>query len=59
MARIQALMGDTAQAFDWLDRAYDERNLGLVFLRSGPGFRDLLSHPRVARIVREMKFPAQ
>jgi TolB-like protein/DNA-binding SARP family transcriptional activator len=59
MARIQALMGDTAQAFDWLDRAYDERNLGLVFLRSGPGFRDLLSHPRVARIVREMKFPAR
>ncbi len=57
-ARLWAVIGDTAQALDWLDRAYRERNPGLIHLRSEAPFHDLLSHPRVARIVREMRFPA-
>ena len=52
-----ALAGDTAQAFHWLERAYAERNPGLVFLRSELAFQNYLAHPRVARIVKQMKFP--
>jgi tetratricopeptide (TPR) repeat protein len=54
-----AMIGDTTQAFDWLDRAYGERNPGLIFLRSESAFESVRSHPRVARILREMKFPAR
>jgi hypothetical protein len=50
------LIGDTAQALHWLDRAYGERNPGLILLRSSV-FESLDSHPRVARILTEMKFP--
>ncbi|MGH7510245.1 MAG: tetratricopeptide repeat protein, partial [Gemmatimonadales bacterium] len=56
VASLWALIGDTAQAFHWLDRAYDERNPGLILLRSG-SFENLHSHPRVARILTEMRFP--
>ncbi len=56
MAALWVWIGDTAQAFHWLERAYSERNPGLVFLR-GP-IASLDSHPRVARILREMRFPA-
>ena len=54
-----ALIGDTTQAFDWLDRAYGERNPGLIFLWFEPAFQNIRSHPRVARILREMKFPTR
>jgi adenylate cyclase len=32
MTMLWLLAGDTAQAMDWLDRAYEERSPGLVFL---------------------------
>lgn len=57
VARLWALIGDTAQAIDGLERAYRARNPGLINLRVDPYFADLRSHPRVARIVSEMKFP--
>lgn len=59
IATLWALIGDTAQAFPWLERAYDERNPGLVYLRSQPALESLRSHPRVARILSGMNFPAR
>ena len=59
MAKLWALIGDTPRALDWLDRAYAERHPGLVFLRYDPTFESLRAHPRVARILSEMKFPAR
>jgi serine/threonine-protein kinase len=59
LATLWALIGDTAQAFDWLDGAYRERNPGLIYLRAEPAFEDLLAHPRVARILRDLKFPVR
>ncbi len=57
LALLWALSGDTAQSIHWLERAYDERNPGLVYLRRYPAVEQLRSHPRVARIIREMKLP--
>lgn len=59
IATLWALIGDTGRAFHWLDRAYAERSPGLIYLRSHPVFENLRSHPRVARILSEMKFPAR
>jgi TolB-like protein/DNA-binding SARP family transcriptional activator len=57
IAKLLVLSGDTAQGFDWLDRAHAERNPGLVFLNVEAVFRDLHAHPRVARILNAMRFP--
>ncbi|MGH7460158.1 MAG: hypothetical protein ACREMA_03900 [Longimicrobiales bacterium] len=57
MAATWALIGDTARTFQWLDRAYAERNPGLIYLKSDDSFEKLRSHPRMSRIVRAMKFP--
>ncbi|HEX9703990.1 MAG TPA: tetratricopeptide repeat protein, partial [Gemmatimonadales bacterium] len=59
IATLWALIGDTAQTFHWLDRAYGERNPGLIYLRLEPALDSLSSHPRVARILSKMKFPAR
>jgi len=56
-ATLWALAGDTAQAFEWLDLAYRERNPGLINLREEPAFASLRSHPRFERIVDGMHFP--
>jgi TolB-like protein/DNA-binding SARP family transcriptional activator len=57
MAHLHLLSGDTARALDWLDRAFDERNPALIYLRRDPVLAGVLAHPRVRRIAREMKFP--
>jgi tetratricopeptide (TPR) repeat protein len=58
IATLWALIGDTAQTFHWLERAYAARNPGLIYLRSEPALENLRSHPRVARILSEMKLAA-
>jgi len=57
LAAIWAMIGDTARTFHWLDRSLAERNPGLIFLRFDRVFEKLQSHPRMARILSEMKFP--
>jgi TolB-like protein/Tfp pilus assembly protein PilF len=57
MATTWALIGDTAKTFQWLDRAYAERNPGLIYLKSEPAFEKLRSHPSMVRIVSALKFP--
>ena len=58
-AKLLVLSGDTAQALDWLDRAFEERNPGLVMLRGLPSSLDgMSSHPRVARIIAAVKLPS-
>ena len=59
MAALHALSGDNAGALDWLDRAYAERHPALVYLRYDPTLESLRAHPRVGRILSEMKFPAR
>jgi tetratricopeptide (TPR) repeat protein len=58
-AAIWAQMGDTAQIFHWLDRAWAERNPGLIYLGFEPAFENVRAHPRVVRILSEMKLPTR
>jgi hypothetical protein len=57
MSATHMMMGDTAQTLEWLDRAFAERSPALIYLRQDATFTGMSSHPRVARIVQQMKFP--
>lgn len=57
MSATHTMMGDTAGALDWLDRAFVDRSPSLIYLRQDAAFHDMSRHPRVARVVRAMNFP--
>ena len=45
-ARSYGELGEKDQAFEWLEKAYEERLGGLIFLKSGPGYDPLRDDPR-------------
>ena len=54
MAAAYAMAGDTASACDWLERAFAERNPGLIYIMRDPFLAPLHSHPRFLRIAAAM-----
>ena len=52
-------MGDRNQAFQWIDKAYQEHAPLLARLKSEPLVDSLRSDPRFNRIVARLKFPAE
>jgi TolB-like protein/DNA-binding SARP family transcriptional activator len=58
-AALWALIGDTAQSVASFERAYAARNPGLIYVLHDPMFALTLSHPAIARLVREMRFPSR
>src|SRR5437016_2840222 len=48
-------MGEKQKAFEWLEKAYEEHDSGLVSLAVEPMFESLRSEPRFKEIVRRMK----
>jgi TolB-like protein/DNA-binding SARP family transcriptional activator/Flp pilus assembly protein TadD len=58
IAKLLVLSGDTARGLDTLDRAFAERNPGLIMLNKERAFRDMRTHPRISRIARAMGLPA-
>jgi serine/threonine-protein kinase len=57
MALTHAALGDASRAFQWLDKAYQDRDSQLVWLKAEPGFDSLRSDPRFQDLLRRMKFP--
>jgi eukaryotic-like serine/threonine-protein kinase len=59
LARAYALDGDKEQAFQWLEKAYEQRNGDLVFLKysSTGGWDSLRSDPRFADLLRRVGLP--
>lgn len=45
-AHIYAALGQTDQALDWLERAFDARDVYLIFLRASPMYSILEKNPR-------------
>jgi TolB-like protein/Tfp pilus assembly protein PilF len=56
-AEVYASLGNTDEAFRWLERAYKERNFGMLFLRHGWYWDTLRSDPRFDDLVQRMKYP--
>jgi DNA-binding SARP family transcriptional activator len=51
IAAIYACLAETEQAFAWLRRAYEERDVWLMWLRVDPVFDDLRSDPRFEELI--------
>ena len=56
IAMVYAGLGEKDEAFEWLERAYEDRSIWLIFLNVHPMFDELRSDPRFHTLVRRMKF---
>jgi tetratricopeptide (TPR) repeat protein len=56
-ALIHAGLGEKDEAFEWLEKAYEERDKGMAFLRVDPTLDPLRSDPRFQDLLRRMNFP--
>ena len=58
MALIHASLGEKDEAFTWLEKAYQQRDASLVWLKVAPEFDSLRSDSRFEDLLRQMNFPA-
>jgi hypothetical protein len=54
---VHAYRGEPDAALTWLERAYEQRDSGMVFLKVDPLLRDLHSNPRFRALMRKMNLP--
>lgn len=54
MAILCARLGEKEQAFNWLDKAYEERSSSLVYLKVEPSFDNLRQDPRLVDLLRRI-----
>ena len=66
LARIYSRLGETEKTIEWLEKAFEERNGEMVFLKSeinGAADDDSLSrlgsHPKVIELLQKMKLPRE
>jgi tetratricopeptide (TPR) repeat protein len=56
-AVIYTGLGDKARALEWLEKAFDDRSLEMIFLKVDPRFDRLRADPRFANLLRRMGLP--
>jgi hypothetical protein len=54
LGQIHSTRGETELAFQWLERAYRQRDPGLAEMKCDPAFRSLHSDPRWQPFVRKV-----
>ncbi len=57
MAVIHKSLGENDQAFEWLEKAYEERSNWLVFLKVEPRLDTLRADPRFQDLLRRVGLP--
>jgi hypothetical protein len=57
LADDYARLGRTDEALEWLERAYEERDGSLAFIKTEPAYDGLRSDPRFQDLLRRMNFP--
>jgi TolB-like protein len=57
IAMTYAALADLDQTFAWLEKAYQDRSVGLATLKVDPWVDPLRSDPRFQDLLRRMKFP--
>jgi TolB-like protein/Flp pilus assembly protein TadD len=57
VGRIHAVLGNTDEAFRWLDTAYRERDAQILYLKTDPGLDSVRPDPRFQDLMRRMNFP--
>ena len=59
IAESYAIMGDENKAFEWLEKAYQLRDVGLNEVLAEPRFRKLHNDPRWTQLIDKLNFPNQ
>ena len=54
IATFYAIAGEKELAMDWLDKAYEERQIGMVYLKVIPQLDSLRDHPLYEALARKM-----
>jgi tetratricopeptide (TPR) repeat protein len=57
VAMVHAGLGDKDAAFEWLDRALEERDIWLGWVKAEPAFENLHTDPRFEDLLQRMNFP--
>ncbi len=57
IAEIYAYRGESDKAFEWLERAYNQRDGGLASIKGNPLLRNITNDPRYAAFMKKMKLP--
>jgi len=57
IASVYAFRNQPNEAFEWLDRAYAQRNAGLIETKSDPLLKNLHHDPRYAALLKKLNFP--
>ncbi len=57
IAEIHAGLGERDKAFEWLKKSFEERSIGILFLKNDPLWDDLRSDPRFTDLVRRIGLP--
>ena len=57
IAEVHAFRDEVDLAFEWLDRAYDQRDGGLSDIKGDPFLRGLVDDPRYRALLRKLKLP--
>lgn len=59
MARTYAAAGKYDQAFEWLERGFEERDPNMIYIKLFPVFEPLRNDPRFKDLLRWMNLPEQ
>ena len=54
---IHNALGRTDKALDLLERAYEERDVRMAFLKTDARWNNLRTHPRFIALMRKMRYP--
>jgi TolB-like protein len=57
VAVLYGALGDSSEAFAWLEKAYEERDPQLTYLKAGRRFEPLRKDPRFGEFVRRVGLP--
>jgi serine/threonine protein kinase/tetratricopeptide (TPR) repeat protein len=58
VAEVYAFRGESDRAFQWLERAYVQRDGGLTWIKGDPLLKSLQRDPRYAAFLKKMRLPA-
>jgi TolB-like protein/DNA-binding winged helix-turn-helix (wHTH) protein/Flp pilus assembly protein TadD len=58
IAEVYAYRGEFDKSFEWLERAYKQRDAGLHEIKTDPLFKNLRHDPRYTKLLQKMRLPA-
>jgi TolB-like protein/DNA-binding winged helix-turn-helix (wHTH) protein/Flp pilus assembly protein TadD len=58
IAEVYAFRGEANKSFEWLERAYEQRDAGLPEIKTDPLCKSLRHDPRYTELLKRMRLPA-